>query len=237
MSMAQTPSEQKVNPTPQTASAQPAQRQDPNRIPPGSVMPAVLSKSLDAKKVKRGDKVEAKTTMDLISGGAVIVPRDSKITGHVTDVKPRSKESPDSMVSIVFDRLSMKGGREMSMQGTIQAIGRPMLNPALLGDQTPGDAPGRSPHGNLAAATGRTGEPGRTGGMGTSTPYPGNQPPPVQGTATSSSWGGSALDPHSQGVIGIEGLSLSSSPQGSVISSTKNNVHLDSGTQLILKAQ
>jgi len=208
-----------------------------NRIPPGSIMPAELSKSLDAKKVKPGDKVEAKITMDLIYRGEVVVPRDSKIIGHVTEAKPRTKESQDSMISIVFDRLLMKDAREMSIQGTIQAIARPMLNPALLGDQTPGDAPGHSPYGNVALANGRTGEPGRTGGMGTSTPYPGNQPPPAEKTATPSSWGGSALNPYSQGVVGIEGLTLSSSPQGSVISSTKNNVHLESGTQLILKSQ
>jgi hypothetical protein len=244
MSMAQTPTNQQGSAPSQAPPGQPtavsgatAPTQDPNRIPPGSIMPAELSKSLDAKKVKPGDNVEAKITMDLIYRGEVVVPRDSKITGHVTDAKPRTKESQDSMVSIVFDRLLMKDGREMSIQGAIQAIGRPMLKPELLGDQTPGEAPGRSPFGNVAAANGRTKEPGRTGGMGTSTPYPGNQPPPVQETATSSSWGGSALDPHSQGVVGIEGLILRSSPQGSVISSTKNNVHLDGGTQLILKTQ
>jgi hypothetical protein len=35
-------------------------------------------------------------------------------------------------------------------------------------------------------------------------------------------------------VVGLSGLSLTSSAQGSVFSSTSQNVHLDSGTQMLL---
>ena len=41
----------------------------PNQIAAGTVIPAELSKSVDAKKSKSGDKVEAKTAMDLLSHG------------------------------------------------------------------------------------------------------------------------------------------------------------------------
>ncbi|HJY85871.1 MAG TPA: hypothetical protein VKE24_03450, partial [Candidatus Acidoferrales bacterium] len=48
------------------------------------------------------------------------------------------------------------------------------------------------------------------------------------------------LNSNSTGVIGLKGLSLasdsSSSSQGSLIVSSTRNVHLDSGTQLMLRA-
>jgi hypothetical protein len=49
------------------------------------------------------------------------------------------------------------------------------------------------------------------------------------------------LTSNSQGVFGLEGLNLnaaaSNSTQGSLITSTSRNVHLDSGTQLLLVSQ
>jgi hypothetical protein len=49
------------------------------------------------------------------------------------------------------------------------------------------------------------------------------------------------LTSNSQGVFGLEGLNLnavaSNSTQGSLITSTSRNVHLDSGTQLLLVSE
>jgi hypothetical protein len=49
------------------------------------------------------------------------------------------------------------------------------------------------------------------------------------------------LTSNSQGVFGLEGLNLSAaasnSTQGSLITSTSKNVHLDSGTQFLLVSQ
>src|SRR5213078_2021152 len=58
-----------------------------DRIGPGTLMLAELSKSLDAKKFKPGDKVEAKLTVDLLAHGQIVIPRNVKIIGHVTDAK------------------------------------------------------------------------------------------------------------------------------------------------------
>src|SRR5262249_54086494 len=71
-------------------------------LPPGIAISAELSKSVDAKKVRAGDKIEARVTMDMLLHGQIVVPRDSRVTGHVTEAKPRSKESPESTVGIAF---------------------------------------------------------------------------------------------------------------------------------------
>jgi uncharacterized membrane protein YgcG len=177
------------------------------RIAPGTLISAKLSKSVDAKKVKVGDKIEAKTVVDLLSDGQVIIPKGSKILGHVTDAKARGKDSKDSRLGIVFDQLSTKDGGELSIQGAIQAIGRPVEDDS-----------------NASSSAG-----GPIGSSGASMPS--------GGSGQSSGSSGGSLNPGSQGVVGLRGLSLNSAGQASVISSSNENVHLESGTQLILRIQ
>src|SRR5258707_10733971 len=127
----QAPSTQ--SPAAQTPTAQAPSTQAPStgQIPAGTLIPAELSKSLDSKKAKSGDKVEAKTAVDLLSQGKIVIPRNTKIIGHVTEAKAHSKESPDSMVGIVFDRIAMKDGHEVPIQAAVQAVARPLQSAAL----------------------------------------------------------------------------------------------------------
>jgi hypothetical protein len=170
--------------------------------------------------------------VDLLSQGKIVIPRNTKIIGHVTDAKAHSKQSPDSMVGIAFDSISMKDGHEVPIRAAVQAIARP-LQSAALSNGTAADNAG-VPSAGTPSTTG--------GGMG------GYSPPrstervasvPVSGTDTSSSNASTSapLGPTSQGVVGMKGLSLKPSDQGTVISSEKDNVHLDNGTQLILRTQ
>jgi len=214
-----------------------------DRLPAGTIIPAELSKSVDAKKTKPGDKIEAKTSVDLLSHGKVVIPRDTKIIGHVTDAKGRTKESPDSMVGIAFDRMSMKGGQELTMQAAVQAIGRPLQSAAF-----PENAPmnnnggGMPPAGAPPQAGGQTG--GSMQGSGSPSAAANTSQFPAGSAAGNSSDVTNAgntpvapLGPTSQGVVGMNGLSLNASGQMSVVSSNSENVHLDSGTQLILRVQ
>jgi hypothetical protein len=176
------------------------------KITPGTIVPAELTKGLDAKKIKVSDKIEARTSVDLISDGQIIIPKGSKITGHISDVKAPSKGSKDSLVGIAFDQLSTKDG-DLAIQATIQAIGRPAESEPSSSSMAGG------PIGSAGASL------------------------PSGGSGRSSGSSGSSLSPNSQGVVGIRGLSLSTSGAASVISGSKENVHLESGTQLILRIQ
>jgi hypothetical protein len=178
------------------------------KITPGTTIPAELTKGLDVKKVKAGDKIEAKTSVDLLSDGEVIIPKGSKITGHISDVKARSKDSKDSMVGIVFDQLSTKDGGELAIQAAIQAIGKPAESDTGSGSPMAG-----GPIGSAGASL------------------------PGGGSGQSSGGSGGSLNPSSQGVVGLRGLSLSTSGQASVINASNENIHLESGTQLILRIQ
>jgi hypothetical protein len=206
----------------------------PDTLPPGTVLSVELSSWLDAKKSKVNDKVEARTVNDLLVSGQNVVPRNTKIIGHVTEVKAHSKTSPDSMVGITFDRVLLKDGREIQSSMIIQAIAPPLHMPVYgggpdtLADKStkPYQLP---PVGAQAPATGSS----------SLTPdYPDNIPaPPSINTAGPRSSTVSRLTATSRGVVGMKGLLLNTSGSASVLSSDGGNVHLDSSTQLTLRVQ
>jgi hypothetical protein len=226
-----------VSPSPAAGST--AQASAANDLASGTILSVELSKSLDAKKLKANDKFDARTVMDLLSHGQIVIPRNTKILGHVTEVKAHSKQSPDSSVGIIFERVVMKDGRELELQAAVQAIARPLqAAPAF---------PGEDPMAATAAGIPSASQSQRgsiTGSAATGTPFPnpsGYPPgggaglPPDPAAATGSTV--SPLGPTSKGVVGMKSLSLDASGPASVVSSKTENVHLDRGTQLILRVQ
>jgi hypothetical protein len=207
------------------------------KIAPGSVIPVSLTKTIDAKKAKPGDEVVAKVTMDMKSNsGEVIVPKDTKVVGHVTAAQARSKEQKESQLGIAFDRATLKGS-EISLPMSIQAvIAPPSNNPNSSGGAPDQGAP---PTGGNSAPSPMTG--GRSGSTGSQASPSNTTPKTVPTQNTSDSEQGSARPPitgNTQGVVGISNLKLESAPnaaQGSVLSSEKNNVKVESGTMLLLK--
>ena len=216
--------------SPQSASA--------SRIAPGSVIPVELTKSIDAKKVKTGDEVVAKVTMDLkTNSGEIVVPKDTKVVGHVTEAQTRSKEQKDSEVGIIFDRAVMKNGGEMQMPMSIQAIIAPQGSNS--GNANNGnDQSTAAPSANASGASSNGGRAPRMGG----TPPPAPNPSTGSNTATDDSTAANAHEPitgKTEGVVGLRDLKLattaSAASQGSVVSSEKNNVKLESGTFMLLR--
>ena len=200
------------------------------QILPGILIPAELSKSLDAKKAKVGDKVEAKTTQDLLSHGQIVIPRNTKIEGHVTSAKPHTKDSPDSNLGIAFDSILMKDGRQLPMQAAIQAIAPPLI----ISNDAPGTpaAIGGPPPGQESGNVGTSQAPGTAL---SSSPQVPSMAAPTSGSPAQAS--GAPLNSQSQGAIGMKATTLNSSKDANVITSSSQNIHLDSGTRLMLKTQ
>ena len=84
-----------------------------------------LLKALDAKKSKVGDEVTAKVTRDLKDGDKVVISKNSKIVGHLTDVKAKSKDQAQSQIAIIFERAVLKDGGEIPITVVIQALAKP----------------------------------------------------------------------------------------------------------------
>jgi hypothetical protein len=207
-----------------------------DKLAAGTVVSVELSKSLDARKSKANDRIEARTSMDLLLHGQIVIPRNTKIVGHVTEAKAHSKESPNSTVGIAFDRVLMKNGRELPLQAAVQAMARPLppVFPVASDDPvSPATAgiPSASQE-QRGAMTGVSGQPPPTYGP----PYPGGSGSRSDNSSSPNSTV-SPLDPATKGVVGMKGFSLTTSGEVSVVSSNTENVHLDSGTQLILRVQ
>jgi hypothetical protein len=239
------PSPSTAQPSPGAAPAQPgsatAAAANNAKISPGSVIPALLAKTVDAKKAKKGDEVVAKVPQDLPStSGQVLVPKDTKVVGHVTEVQPRSKEQKESQLAISFDRLEMKNGEQMQMPMSIQAVIAP---PNRNANENQANSQGGANDSAPASPSAGTGAPsgGARGGMAGGPP---SQPsvPDNAGNAPSGAQNSAGARPQitgeTKGVVGISNLTLSAAPdatQGSLMTSEKNNVKLEDGTFLLLR--
>jgi hypothetical protein len=216
---------------PSTLDAVP-QVQSANSFPGGTIIPIELSKSVDARKAKVGDKIEARLPADFLAHGKIVIPRETKVFGHVTDVKAHSKDSPGSKVGIAFDNMVMKKGGEVPIQVVLQAVGRPLQ---LVDSQAHMNEGAGLP---TAAASGAGGmgatSPSRTQERVAAIPMSGpagtesDTPPPTTMAP---------LGPTSKGVVGMKGLTLEVSGQTSIISSQTDNVKLENGTQMNLRVQ
>lgn len=207
----------------------------PSRIAPGTVIPVELTKTIDAKKAKTGDEVVAKVSQDLKTpSGEILVPKDSKVVGHVTEARARTKEQKDSEVAIAFDHAASKNG-DMQLPMSIQAIIAPQNNESA-------DAGSGNPsYGNSSPSPSMGGGGGRSPMSGGASPTPQPQTPSNMPNPGMGQSGGSARPPitaSTQGVIGMSDVKLAANAenaQGSVVSSEKNNVKLESGTIMLLR--
>src|SRR5262245_32635266 len=68
--------------------------------PSATAINAELYKSLDSKKARVGDAVIARTTEAIKEDGKVVLPKGTKLTGHVTRASARSKGDSDSTLAV-----------------------------------------------------------------------------------------------------------------------------------------
>lgn len=229
----------------------------------GSTFNTTLSAPLDSKKCKQGDPVTARSTEPAKSDGKTVFPKGTKFVGHVTQVSSRAKGDSESAIGVVFDKAILKNGQEVPVNLAIQALGSAQTTAAVAGS----DFDTVSSAGGSAAGSGSAGGRGGVlggatstvgGAAGTVTNTAANVGGAAGGTVNSAAGatGGLAgtskgavgglnaagqLTSNSQGVFGLNGVNLSSAAsnatQGSVITSTGKNVHLDGGTRMLLVSQ
>lgn len=87
----------------------------------GTHLAAQLENTLDARHVKSGDRVVLKTTQTIKQDGEVIVPKGSRLIGHVTKVQQQTKSNGESRIGMVFDHLQ-KGTTEIPITASILSI-------------------------------------------------------------------------------------------------------------------
>jgi hypothetical protein len=199
-------------------------------LPSGTAVNAELNSSVDSKKAKVGDKVEAHTTEEIKYAGKIIVPKGAKLEGHVTEATARSKGDSGSTLAIQFDKAIAKKGEEIPLNVAILAIAAPQP-----------DFSGGAPGSGSDSRSGGSSPTGNGSPMGTShspTASPGTPNYPGAADATTGPNGAAQLSAKSRGVYGLGDLKLmgasSGAGQTTVITSSGKNVHLDGGTRLLL---
>lgn len=83
-----------------------------------------LAASLDSKKKKTGEEVVVKTIGDMHLPDGTLIPRGTKVIGHVTEAKARSGGDPQSSLGIVFDKVELKD-KTLTITAVIRAVGPP----------------------------------------------------------------------------------------------------------------
>ena len=208
------------------------------KIAPGSVIPVQLTKTVDAKKAKTGDEVVATVTQDMkTNSGDVLVPKDTKILGHVTEAQSRNKEQKESQLGIAFDHAVIKGS-ETALPMSIQAIVAPPKSSPETATGSGGGAP-EAPSSSSPNA-GMSGGHSPSAGGGSNQSAQQNYP---QGAGSSESAPQTSARPpitgNTQGVIGMDNIKLEANgqnaTQGSVVTSDKNNVKIEKGTMMLLR--
>jgi hypothetical protein len=215
----------------------------PASLTPGTPINVALEQTLDSKKLVAGASVIAKTTEEVKQDGKVVLPKGSKVLGHVTVSSARSKGDSDSTLALEFDRAELKGGQQMALQASIQAVAAaPAAAESPIGIQGPQGTGGPGPTGN-SGINNRGTAPGASSGAASTVPRTnqGVATDPYWDTGTTVAGSSGTLKPNSRGVFGLSGLSLdestANSGQGTMIHSAGKTVHLDGGTRLLLVTQ
>jgi hypothetical protein len=223
-------------------------------ISEGTKVDATLASTLDAKKNKPGDRVEARTTQDVKQDGKVVLKKGTHLVGHVTQAQARASGQTQSQLGIVFDHAVLSKGQEVPFNATIQALAVAQSSAAadtgtedLVASGGGMGAVSGTARGGGGLVGGVTSTAGATTGsvMNTASSVPVSAGGTLNTTTRSTGAIGGLtsagrLASNSNGIFGLHGLSIdsaaSNATQASMIVSSTKNVHLDSGTQMLLNA-
>lgn len=218
-----------------------------------SQVPAELVTRLDSKTAKAGDAVEAKTTKTVKTADGVVIQKGSKLLGTVKQSQAHTKGQSEAMLALNFDRVQLRDGHQMMLRSTIDSVSSASaLNASgsVNDDETMSSAPVST--GSTGSARGGLGG-GLVGGTGSSLSRAGsdlgktvhNTGDRVAGTSqglagdVNDSVSGTArqsngLVAHATNLPGVMLSSSAASSTSGVLSATDRNIHLDSGTRMLL---
>jgi hypothetical protein len=247
-----------ANPEPAATSAKPSAAKAGVVCPlsVGTAFNAKLLDSLDARRNKPGDKFTAETTETVRYGRSVILPRGTILEGHVVRKSISTHGTDRAALFLQFDKAILKNGQETVLIAGIQAMAvgpspSAAIETATAGEDPDAESPVRNepPTASRAlpldttlnadgstknmVAISREPEDGHT----PITEPPAAELPLTQGAFTKRG----LLTSDSKGALGAPDIRiytpLSAGSDGTVLMSTKKNVHLDRGTRILIVIQ
>jgi hypothetical protein len=174
---------------------------------------------VDAKKSSVGDQVECVIRQDLLFKGKIIVPRDSRVIGHITEAIGHTKEH-SSRLGMLFEKIILKDKTELQFQypAVIEAVAPPVQHtvvPTSRLDQMPIQMEkGKSTGGAVLDAV--------------------QSNPNLMGANFPQTTG--VISAANRGVVGLKDLTLEKiAPEAVTIVGAKRDVKLASHTQMVLR--
>lgn len=218
----------------------------------GTRIDGELQKTVDVRNARPGDQVLLKTTRDIKQNGHTVIQKGSTLVGRVTDVAQRSKQNSQSRLGILFDRVQGHG-LDMPITASIVSITNTAAHASAMDLGDP-DVMGSSSTSGMASSSGRSsrsssGGGGLLGGVGNSvggvtsgvTNTAGGAVNTTQQTLggvtnTAGRTVGSLVGGVSSGVSGVSilnsGSTNASASNGSVLTSSNQNIRLDKGSTI-----
>ena len=204
----------------------------------------VLVTKIDTKNAKAGEPVAVKTTEAATTASGVVLPKGSKILGHIVDVQAFNKENANAKVTLQFDQAELKDGKTLPIKSVLASVA-PSAGMIAAGQSDPfgvgsPGATGASPAGGASMGASR--------GMAPSLPTQ------TQGstvammnddTAHNAPQAGAVVSKQGNVVLkttAMPGVLIATTANGQPFSNAagallgvRQNVHLAGGTQMVLE--
>jgi len=210
----------------------------------GTAFNTTLIDTVDTRSAKAGDRVTATAAEDVRYEQSVVFPKGTKVLGHVVRVTSGGHGRTGSALFIQFDKAVLENGEEVILNAGIQALAVNAVAPSPVeGDATTPDNQEKAGRGEAVLPVEEPQAP-TTEAQIISTIYDApvrrlRDPlsPLPQGEIDSNG----LFTPDSTGAFGRPDLKVytptSDGSHGTVLISSKKNMHLDSGTRLLLVVQ
>ena len=88
----------------------------------GPIIQVEMNNDIDVKKAHVGDVFRTRVWDDVRSGDKVVLPQKTIIVGHVVAAQPRTKDNPDSKLTIAFDKAILKNGSGLPLHGVVERV-------------------------------------------------------------------------------------------------------------------
>jgi hypothetical protein len=156
-----------------------------------TAVPVEMASKVDTKNAAVGQEVSARTLAEARLANGTVLPKGTKLVGHVIQAKPGGQDLGRAVLTLTFDVAEVKPGQNVPVRSVIRAVApnvaaaanrEMMAAPAmpLPSAASPG-TPGRGSRGGVAGGMPGTTMPsiGTGGGAGGVGGYPGSNNPQV----------------------------------------------------------
>jgi hypothetical protein len=214
----------------------------------GTAFNAILTDGIDTRKARPGDVVTAEVAEDVSYQRSVVFPKGTKVSGHVVRATSGG-HARGSALFVQFDKAQLKNGEEVILNAGIQALAVGMVAPLSDTERSNRDATAAAVNSRPELET-EVVEPASTVGTSDSLIVSATYDAPQRRLRTPLFAAAAAegelnsdgmFSPDSKGAFGRPDVKVytptSEGSHGTVLLSAKKNMHLESGTRLLLVVQ